>query len=106
MDTTVWQGAEAAVHLAVDAAGVGGRGLEIFFAAADLEEVEQLVVEVFGGGAGCEGPIVEAAAEARRHHGAREMVVECQAQERGRTKADDARPVLGEMFLREFEMRE
>ncbi len=74
-------GAEAAVHFAIDAAGVGGRRLEIFFAAADLEEIEQLGVEVLGGGAGGEGPVVEAAAEARRHHGARELVVEREAQE-------------------------
>ena len=83
-----------------------GRGLEIFFAAADLEEIEQLGVEVLGGGAGGEGSVVEAAAEARRHHGARELVIEREAQEGGRAEADDARPVVGKMFLREFEVRE
>ena len=99
-------GAQAAVHLAIDAAGVGGRGLEIFFAAADLEEVEQFGVEMLGGGAGGERSVVEAAAEARRHHGARELVVEREAQECGRAEADDARPVFGEILLREFEVSE
>ena len=33
-------GAQAAIHFAVNTAGVRGRGLEIFFTAADLEEIE------------------------------------------------------------------
>lgn len=52
-------GAEALHHLAVDAAGVVWSGREVFLAAADLEEVEEVVVELFGGGAGEEGPVVE-----------------------------------------------
>ncbi len=61
---------------------------------------------MLGGGAGCERAVVEATAEAGRHHGARKLVVECQAQKCGRAEADDSRPVVGEMLLREFEVRE
>src|ERR1700761_798755 len=53
-------GGEAHLHLAVDAAGMGGVGVQVFFAAAEKEELQQLVGIAFGGGAGgkwTEGPL-------------------------------------------------
>ena len=61
---------------------------------------------MFGSRAGGEGSEIEAAAEAGRHHGAWELVIEREAQKCGRPEADDARPVIREMFLREFQMCE
>src|SRR5205814_9669912 len=44
-------GAQTAVHLAIDASRVLGGGAEVLLATADLKQIEQLGLEVFGGGA-------------------------------------------------------
>ena len=53
-------GAQAHRHLAIDAAGVRGRGHQVFLAAAHLEEIEELRLEALGGGARAEGSEIQA----------------------------------------------
>src|SRR5579862_971741 len=48
-------GCEALLHLGVDAAGKARIGMEVFVAAAQIEEVEHAFEEGFGGDAGREG---------------------------------------------------
>ncbi len=50
-------GGQALVHLLIHAAGVGGRGDEVFVAAAELEEVEDGIAVAVGGSAGGEGAV-------------------------------------------------
>src|SRR5215813_11567103 len=70
--------AQAHVHLAVNAAGVLGRWIEILTAAAHLEEVAETGFEFIGGRARSEGAVVESrrTAYVRGHLAAREGVVE------------------------------
>ena len=53
----LFAGLDAFAHLAVDAAGMLGVGVEVFVAAAEFEEVEGGVAVSLGGEAGGEGAV-------------------------------------------------
>src|SRR5258708_35863279 len=99
-------GPQAAIHFAIDAAGVLGGWLQVFFAAPDLEQVENLVVEVLGGAARGKGTIEQAPAESRGDHGAGELIVERETHESGRAKPHNTLPIVRKVLLRELQVDE
>ena len=101
-------GSEAAAHFAVDAAGVGFGGDEVFLAAAELEEVEEFGFEHGGGGAGTEGSEVDGGgtAEAGDDLGAGEGVGEDEFEVRGEAEADFFAVVGAEVLAGEVQDEE
>jgi len=86
-------GGHALLHLAVGAAGVRGRDVEVLVAAAELEEVEDGVAVALGGGAGGEGAVhlgERFFGEAVSGVDAGVGVLNCQPQEEGRVEAHAA----------------
>jgi len=91
--------AKTASHFAVNAPGVVGVGSEVFLAAPDLEEVEHLGFETFGGGASTEGAIVDGlrGGEPGGYLGSGELVGEEELDISGEAKAGEADVLAGEV---------
>ncbi len=99
-------GPQAAIHLAVDAAGMFGRWRKIFFASSDLKQIKSSVFEVLCSSAAGERSVKHSTAEPRGYHHSRKRIIERQAHKCGWTNARDARPIFGKMRARQLQMNQ
>ena len=91
-------GREAHLHFRIDAAGKSGVGIQFLDAAADLEEVERVVGELFGRGARGKRAVIDAlrAAQVRGDGDARVAVFQAEASQRRGAEAQAILVSLGE----------
>ncbi len=97
-------GAKAHAHLAINAAGMFGRRLQVFMAAPHLKQVATSGLEFLGSRAGAERSVVESrrAADARGHAAAREGIIQNDLHVGRESQAQQLQVRLGEMEAREL----